>query len=62
MTVFRTLVIVAALRQKKLSQLDVKNVFSNRYYVEEVCMAPSMGLPHVLHFIWKPRKFLCGLK
>ena len=62
MTIIRTLIVVASVRQWHISQLDVKNVFLNGDLQEEVYMAPLPGVSHDSGYICKLKKALYGLK
>ena len=58
----RTLIALAALRQWKLFQMDVKNAFLNGDLSEEVYMQPPPGYPHQAGQVCRLRKALYGLK
>ncbi|XP_026429786.1 uncharacterized protein LOC113326236 [Papaver somniferum] len=60
MTYVRALIAVASIR--KLSQMDVKNVFLNGDLSEEVYMVPPPGIPHKQGEVCRLRKALYGLK
>lgn len=62
MTTIRTLITVASVRQWRISQLDVKNVFLNGDLQEEVYMAPPPGVSHDSGYICKLKKVLYDLK
>ena len=62
MTIVRTLIAVASVRQWCISQLDVKNAFLNGDLQEEVYMEPSPGVSHDFWYVFKLMKALYGLK
>ena len=62
MTTIHTLIAVASVRQRCISQLDVKNVFLNGDLKEEVYMEPSPSGSHDFRYVCKLRKALYGLK
>jgi hypothetical protein len=57
-----TLLVVAASRQWKLFQMDVKNAFLNGDLSEEAYMQPPLGLSHPLDKVYQLRRALYGLK
>jgi hypothetical protein len=61
-TIIRTLIIVASVRQWYISQLDVKNAFLNGDLQEEVYMAPPPSISHDSGYVCKLKKALYGLK
>uniref|UniRef100_A0A2N9GTJ7 Uncharacterized protein n=1 Tax=Fagus sylvatica TaxID=28930 RepID=A0A2N9GTJ7_FAGSY len=58
----RTLLAIAASRQWKLFQMDVKNAFLNEDLSEEVYMQPPLGLSHPPDKVCRLRRALYGLK
>jgi len=62
MTIIRTLIVVASIRQWHISQLDVKNAFLNRDLQEEVYIVPPPGILHDSRYVCKLKKALYGLK
>uniref|UniRef100_A0A2N9FCF5 Reverse transcriptase Ty1/copia-type domain-containing protein n=1 Tax=Fagus sylvatica TaxID=28930 RepID=A0A2N9FCF5_FAGSY len=58
----RTLLTVAASRQWKLFQMDIKNAFLNGDLSEEVYMQPPPGLSHPPDKVCRFRRALYGLK
>ena len=56
MTIVRTLIAVASVRQWCISQLDVKNVFLNRDIQEEVHMIPLLVFLVILCMFASSRK------
>ncbi|KAI3777863.1 hypothetical protein L1987_47666 [Smallanthus sonchifolius] len=62
MTIVRTLIAGASVRQWKICQMDVKNVFLNGDLHEEVYMTPPPGIAHQPGEVCRFRKALYGLK
>ena len=62
LTSVRSLLAVAAIRQWKLLQIDVKNAFLNGDLEEEVYMCPPPGYPHPPHIVCRLNRALYGLK
>ena len=58
----RTLLAIAASRQRKLFQMDVKNAFLNGDLSEEVYMQPPPGLSHPPDKVCRLRRAFYGLK
>ena len=58
----RTLLAIAASRQWKLFQMDVKNAFLNGDLSEEAYMQPPLGLSHPPDKVCRLRRALYGLK
>ena len=62
MTIVRTLLAVASVRQWCTYHLDVKNVFLNRDRQEEVYMEPSFDVSHDSGYVFKFKKALYGVR
>ncbi|XP_026452189.1 uncharacterized protein LOC113352596 [Papaver somniferum] len=62
MVTFRTLIVVVAVQQWNLHQMDVKNAFLHGELQEEVYMQPPPGLPHAPNQVCKLRKAIYGLE
>ncbi|KAL0456401.1 UNVERIFIED_CONTAM: Retrovirus-related Pol polyprotein from transposon RE1 [Sesamum latifolium] len=62
LTSIRSLIAIAAARQWKLFQMDVKNAFLNGDLSEEVCMQPLPGYDCPPDKVCRLRKALYGLK
>jgi histone deacetylase 1/2 len=62
MTIIHTLIVVASIRQRYISQLDVKNTLLNGDLQKEVYMAPSPSVSHNSRYVCKLKKALYGLK
>ncbi|XP_022853493.1 uncharacterized protein LOC111374959 [Olea europaea var. sylvestris] len=56
MTIIRTLIAIASVRQWRNSQLDVKNAFLNGDFQEEVYMAPPPSVLHDSGYVCKLKK------
>ena len=62
LTSIRSLIDIPAVKQWKMFQMDVKNVFLIRDLSKEVYMQPPLGYDHPPNKVCRLRKAFCGIK